>query len=298
MSKEVKMIPIDQIRIINPRHREKKKFEQIVRSIKNLGLKKPIQVSLRSVKNGEEAGYDLVCGQGRIEAFRLLGFPEIPADVVEISKEDRLLRSLVENMARRFPVTLSLVREIERLNAEGYSNAEIGKKLDVPDAAVGGFLALTKAGEVRLLSAAIKGIIPIGVAIDIAKTDGPEMQKALLKAYESKQLNQASIRAVKRLIQERRYLGKGEKKGEKNIAAQKKGTTADGLVNVYKRESQRQKILIRKARICDSKLLFVVTAFKNLLADSDFVTLLRAEGLASMPKYLSDKINAKLKEAA
>jgi len=294
MTKEVKMIPIDQIRIINPRHREKRKFELIVQSIKNLGLKKPIQVSLRSVKNGEEPGYDLVCGQGRIEAFRLLGFSEIPADVVEISKEDRLLRSLVENMARRFPVTMSLVREIERLNAEGYSNAEITKKLDLPVAAVAGFLALTKAGEVRLLFAAIKGTIPIGVAMDIAKTDGPEMQKALLKAYESKQLNQASIRAVKKLIQERRYLGKGTK----NSTDQKKGATADGLVNAYKRESHRQKILIRKARICESKLLFLVTAFKNLLADSDFVTLLRAEGLASMPKYLSDKINAKLKEAA
>lgn len=294
MSKEIKMIPIDQIRIINPRHREKKKFEQIVRSIKILGLKKPIQVSLRSVKNGEEAGYDLVCGQGRIEAFRLLGFPDIPAEVVEISKEDRLLRSLVENMARRFPVTMSLIREIERLKTEGYTNVEIGKKLDVPDVTVGGYLALTKAGEVRLLSAAIKGIIPVGVAIEIAKTDSPEMQKELLKAYESKQLNQASIRAVKRLIQERRYLGKGAK----NTSAQKKPTTADGLVNAYKRESHRQKVLIRKARICDSKLLFVVTAFKNLLADDDFVTLLRAEGLASMPKYLSEKINAKLKEAA
>jgi ParB family chromosome partitioning protein len=294
MSKEIKMIPIDQIRIINPRHRDKKKFELIVQSIKNLGLKKPIQVSLRSVKNGEEPGYDLVCGQGRIEAFRLLGFPEIPAEVVEISKEDRLLRSLVENMARRFPATMNLIREIERLKAEGYSNVEIGKKLDVADTAVGGYLALTKAGEVRLLSAAIKGLIPMGVAMDIAKTDSPEMQKELLKAYEAKQLNQASIRAVKNIMQQRRFLGKGVK----STSVKKSTTTADGLVNAYKRESQRQKILIRKAQICDSKLLFVVTAFKNLLADDDFVTLLRAEGLASMPKYLSDKINAKLKEAA
>ena len=294
MSKEIKMIPIDQIRIINPRHRDKKKFEVIVQSIKNLGLKKPIQVSLRSVKNGEEPGYDLVCGQGRIEAFRLLGFPEIPAEVVEISKEDRLLRSLVENMARRFPATMNLIREIERLKAEGYSNVEIGKKLDIADVAVGGYLALTKAGEVRLLSAAIKGLIPMGGAMDIAKTDSPEMQKELLKAYEAKQLNQASIRAVKNIMQQRRFLGKGVK----SASVKKSTTTADGLVNAYRRESQRQKILIRKAQICDSKLLFVVTAFKNLLADEDFVTLLRAEGLASMPKYLSEKINAKLKEAA
>jgi hypothetical protein len=58
---EVKMIPIDRIRILNPRHRDRKKFEIIVQSIKNLGLKKPIQVSLRSAQEEEGAGYDLVC---------------------------------------------------------------------------------------------------------------------------------------------------------------------------------------------------------------------------------------------
>jgi hypothetical protein len=79
MKDEVKMIPIDQIRILNPRHRDRKKFEVIVQSIKNLGLKKPIQVSLRSSQEEDEAGYDLVCGQGRIEAFIALGHKEIPA---------------------------------------------------------------------------------------------------------------------------------------------------------------------------------------------------------------------------
>ena len=44
----------------------------------------------------------VICGQGRIEACRILGFTEIPAIIVDISKEDRMLRSLVENMARRY----------------------------------------------------------------------------------------------------------------------------------------------------------------------------------------------------
>ena len=108
MNDEVKMIPIERIRILNPRHRDHKKFEVIVQSIKNLGLKKPIQVSLRSAQEAAEPGYDLVCGQGRIQAFIALGHKEIPAVVVEVSKEDRLLRSLVENMARRHPCTFGI----------------------------------------------------------------------------------------------------------------------------------------------------------------------------------------------
>lgn len=295
MNEEIIMIPIDRIRILNPRHRDPKKFELIVQSIKNLGLKKPIQVSPRSAQEGEESGYDLVCGQGRIEAFTALGFKEIPAIVVEVSKEERLLRSLVENMARRFPAPLALMHEIERLKAQGYNNTEIARKLDMHDAVVGGYLALQKAGEERLLDAAVCGAIPLGVAMEIAKADTPELQRELLKAYEAKQLNGVSIRAVKRLIDQRRFIGKHR---ELNARARTKSrTSAEGLINAYKRESQRQKLMVKKAKLCDAKLVFVTTAFSKLLADENFLTLLRAESFADLPTYLGEKLGAKPKEA-
>ena len=41
----VRMIPVDKIRVVNPRVRDKKKFEKIVESIAALGLKKPITVT-------------------------------------------------------------------------------------------------------------------------------------------------------------------------------------------------------------------------------------------------------------
>jgi ParB family chromosome partitioning protein len=290
------MVPIDRIRILNPRHRDRKKFALIVQSIQNLGLKKPIQVSLRTAGEADEPGYDLVCGQGRIEAFTALGHKEIPAIVVEVSKEERLLRSLVENMARRFPNALTLINEIERLKTQGYTNVQIGKKLDIADTTIGGYLALKRAGEERLLDAAISGRIPLGVAVDIAKADSVETQRGLLKAYENKQLNMVSIRAVKRLIDQRRFIGK---KRDSNHRSGRKGlTSAESLVSAYRRESQRQKLMVKKARICDAKLVFIVTAFQRLLADENFVTLLRAEGLSTMPKYLWDKVAVKQQEAA
>jgi ParB family chromosome partitioning protein len=296
MNDEVKMIPIDRIRILNPRHRDRKKFEVIVQSIKNLGLKKPIQVSLRSAQGEEGAGYDLVCGQGRIEAYIALGHKDIPAVVVEIAKEERLLRSLVENMARRHPSPLALIREIERLKEAGYGNSEIARKLDIDNAMVVGLIALQKAGEERLLDAASSGRIPLGVAMDIAKADSVETQRELLKAYESKQLNLLSIRTVKHLIDQRRFAGKQRDTGSR--AGRRRLTSAESLVHAYRRESQKQKLMIRKARICDARLVFIVTAFDKLLSDENFVTLLRAETLSTMPKYLWTKLGAKHKEAA
>lgn len=296
MNDEVQMIPIERIRILNPRHRDRKKFEVIVQSIKNLGLKKPIQVSRRATDEGEGPGYDLVCGQGRIEAFTALGHKEIPAIVVEISKEDRLLRSLVENMARRNPSVMELINEIDRLKSRGHTNSDIARKLDVDATIIYGVMALKKAGEERLLEATLSGKVPMTVAMEIAKAGSAEMQRELLKGYEAKQFNQLSIRVIKRLMDQRQLLGK-----QRGLAGQDRRnyrTSADSLVNAYRRESQRQKLMVKKARVCEAKLLFVVTALGKLMADENFVNLLRAESLATMPKDIWKRVAKKQKEAA
>jgi ParB family chromosome partitioning protein len=89
---EVQMIPVDAITVLNPRARNRRVFHELVTSIAHLGLKKPITVSRRATA----PGYDLVCGQGRLEAFIALGESEIPAIVIEASEEDCCLMSLVE----------------------------------------------------------------------------------------------------------------------------------------------------------------------------------------------------------
>jgi ParB family chromosome partitioning protein len=296
MKPEIKLIPIDQIRILNPRHRDKKKFEPVLQSIKNLGLKKPIQVSVRAAGENGGPGYDLVCGQGRIEAFVALGYKEIPAIVVEVSPEERLLRSLVENIARRHPSPMELIHEIERLKEQGDSIQQIAAKLDVSDSTIKNLTALKRAGEERLLLAAVNGTVPLSVAMEIAKADTPEAQRELLKAFETKQLNGVAIRVVKRLMDKRRFLGK-HLHNEHPDPQPKAPPTAERMVIAYKRESQRQKELIRKARLCETKLTFIVTAFNQLLANDTFVKLLENEGLATMPEYLWSKLNHKPKTA-
>lgn len=287
MKTEIHLIHLNQIRIINFRFRDKKKFEQIVHSIKTLGLKKPIQVSRRSGGESNDPGYDLVCGQGRMEAFASLGHEEIPAIIVDVPKEDRLLRSLIENMARKYPSPLAMIHEIERLKALGHSNVTIGKKLDVADTLVGGLLILNSAGEERLMEAVISGKVPIHFAIEIAKAESAEAQRQLLNAYETKQLKGSSIRIVSKLISHRKLFGK--KRGGSAPPA-KTQNSAETLVKTYKKEIVRQRGLVRKATICEARLLFIETAFRKLLADGHFPTLLRAEDVGTMPKPLTDRI--------
>ncbi len=285
MNDEIKMIPIAEIHVLNPRQRDKRKFELIVQNIKNLGLKMPITVSLRAENEPAGLKYDLVCGQGRVEAYIALGHDEIPGRVVEISKEERLVRSLVENIARRYPSPMDLIREIERLRAQGYNYTQISEKLDVSGSTVNGMMALRKAGEERLLHAAISGKIPIWVAVEIAKADTQEMQQDLMKAFESKELNFTEIRKAKRLMDKRRLLGK-----QKGDGPHSSRTSSEKIMVTYREETHRQKVMIKKSRVCDARLFNVVTAFNKLLGDAHFMTLLRAEALETMPKFLWTKL--------
>ena len=89
MSVEViEQIPVDQILVVNPRSRNRVKWLAIVASIKAVGLKRPISVSRREVPDGRGRLYDLVCGQGRLEAHIHLGQPTIDAAIVSASKAD------------------------------------------------------------------------------------------------------------------------------------------------------------------------------------------------------------------
>lgn len=293
MKQEIFNVPIDQIRILNPRYRDAKKFSVVVDSIRDLGLKKPIKISRRRTRRDDEPIYDLVYGQGRLEAFKGLGYRTIPAIIVDISKEDRLLLSLVENMARRFPRHADLIDEIQRLHAKKLSNSEIGRRLGLSDTTIAGYLALADSGEQRLLEAALRGSIPVGVAMDIAKVNDVETQRAFLTAYENKQLKQGSIRAVKRLIEQRRLLGKTVVRGQA-----KNRTTAESLVHTYRKLSQQQLATVNKGKTCERKLVFLVSALKKLLRDQQFRALLRSEKIDTMPEFLARRVESISAEAA
>ena len=85
-----------------------------------------------------------------------------------------MLRSLVENIARRHPSPMELIREIERLKEKGDTIQGIATKLDVSDNTIKGLTALKRAGEERLLEAAVNGTVPVTIAMEIAKANTPE----------------------------------------------------------------------------------------------------------------------------
>ncbi len=287
---KVRMIPVDHINVLNPRDRGRKKFTQIVGNIARLGLKKPITVTHASGSNGESR-YDLVCGQGRLEAYIALGQAEIPALVVEAPKEDLLLMGIAENLARRKHSTIELVREIGLLKDRGYTHAEIARKTDLHTGYVRAILQLLSKGEERLLQAIEKGQLPVNVAITIATSDDKAVQRALQEAYERNDLRGKALIRARRLIEARRAKGKTSHGGRRR-RVDSPDVTAHDLVKTYHAEAMKQRLVIQKAKISETRLLFAVAAVKQLFGDDNFVTLLRAEGLDTLPQYLAEQLES------
>ncbi|MBX3218947.1 MAG: ParB N-terminal domain-containing protein [Labilithrix sp.] len=282
----VQHIPINKIRVLNTRSRNKVKFNEIVTNVSQVGLKRPITVCARAGSGGE---YDLVCGQGRFEAMIQLGQTHIYAMVVEASEEDRYIMSLVENMARRHPGSLDLVRGVAELEQRGYSPAQIAEKIGVTETWARGILRLHAKGEEVLLAAVERGELPINVAVEIAWAKDQDVRRCLAEAYEREELKGKDI-AKARAIVERR-LASGKKTRSSSSKHPRKKMSTDDLVKTYKRSIQRQALLVKRAHACEAMLRIVNGAVRELLKDDHFVTLLRAEQLDKMPKTLVEHVH-------
>jgi ParB family chromosome partitioning protein len=242
----IELIPISRITVLNPRARNKRQHREIVNNIEMIGLKRPITVSRRDGPNGPR--YDLVCGEGRLEAFQMLGQTEIPAMVIEASESECLVMSLVENIARRVQRPIDVMREVGALRSRGYSEAEIARKIGVVSSWVSMVVSLLERGEERLVAAVETGLIPISLAMEISRAESEEAQGLLLDAYETGKLRGKKLAAVRRLLDLRmRGRNQSMSAGRLGRKSSNRKLTANDLMQVYQREAEKQRLLVKKS---------------------------------------------------
>lgn len=284
---ELRLIAIDRIEVLNHRERNVKIFEEITGNIQAIGLKKPITVTPRPGPDGDR--YLLVCGEGRLKAFKALGEEHIPALVVAVSDEDAFIMSLAENIARRQCRPLEILGGIKALQDRGYDRSAIVAKTGLTSKYVEGILVLLQHGEERLIVAVEKGSIPLNTALTIvgAGTDDKSVQSALQDAYEAGDLRGKQLMEAKRVLERRLVLGRSM---ERRMPRKRADVTPSSLVRTYQKEVERQRLMVRKADLAQQRLMFVTGALRRLYADDHFINLMRAEGLDTLPKYLADRI--------
>jgi ParB family transcriptional regulator, chromosome partitioning protein len=279
---EVVRIPIKMIRVVNPRSRSKVKWQSIVQSIDGLGLKRPISVCKRGTTDTDDRPYDLVCGQGRLEAFEALGEAAIPAIIVEASEDDLLLMSLVENIARRPSSHKAILYEVQALRQRGHKIEDIVAKLGVDKSYIRGVAHLIDCGEEFLVQSVEADRIPLSVAIEIAAGHDQEVNRALSEAYEKGHLRGRRLTIARRIITQRIVQRRRNGKSQQT----QRRLTGDALVREYKQKVREQEALVSKADRTRERLILLTSAIRTLIADDNFVTLLKAEGLHKLPTEL------------
>jgi ParB family chromosome partitioning protein len=295
---EIKMIPIDKIHILNPRVRNQKLFQAIAKNIADVGLKRPITVRIGS--HASDRDYDLVCGQGRIEAFQLAGKKQIPAIVINASEEEALVMSLVENLARRQHRSMDILQGVEILKRQGYDAKTIANKTGLVVEYIYDVLLLLEKGEQRLLAAVEAGTMPITVAVTIAKSPNDSIQQALQEAYDSNLLRGKKLLDAKKILEVRKRLGKMSHGGGhgRHRNRDSEHVSAREVLKIYEKEVDRKRLLTRKADATGSCMVFIIEALRDLMKDKAFKALLEAEELTSMPKRLAELCDHKISKGA
>lgn len=88
---------------------------------------------------------------------------------------------------------------------------------------------------------------------------------------------------AKRIVENRRRRGRNLDTG-----ASKPGQkpSSRSLVKAYREDTDRKRLLIRKADAARNRLIFISHAMRELFGDEKFLSLLKTEKLDSVPKKL------------
>jgi ParB family chromosome partitioning protein len=272
-------IPVDRIKVLNPRNRDRTQFRQNVRSIKEVGLLKPVVVNARNYK--KTGSYELVCGQGRFLAFKQLGRSRIPAEVISCSKKEALLYSLVENIARVPPGTMWFAREVKRMHDAGWGIKQIADIVGKSPDWIRKYVKLVEQGEARLIRGVEQGLFPITFALMVAQSDNSMVQNVLMDAFDSGIVTSGNFDTVRKVLERR--VGLGRDPSARAKGSSRKIALAQLKSDIAKR-TKDQASYVRQAKGKENRLMALLDAVSVLWKDKELLALLRSEGLYKRPQ--------------
>lgn len=275
--RDYQMIPVNKINVVNSRKRERKQFEENIRSINEVGLYKPILVNKRNL---DDTGlYDLICGEGRLLAHIELGKTHIAADVWDIDERQAHLMTLGENIARTPPQTIEFARALKEMRDYGMSWKELAAITGKSREYVSNYVRLVEQGEERLIKGVEDGVFSLNFAMSVAQSNNRSIQHLLMDAFDSGIVNSNNLPRIRKIIEDRLEKGKtlGSKKASGNY-------TVDRLKRDIRKITREKEAFVYEAGQRENRLMRLLVAMQRLKQDKTFLELLQAAGLAEGPE--------------
>ena len=183
---------------------DKEKLDELVISIKNIGLIQPITIKKNSKNN-----FQLISGERRLRAFKELKITKIPCYIRKANDQQSLEMALVENIHRQdldsIEIAISYKRLIEEINL---TQEELSKKIGKKRSTITNYLRLLKLNPI--IQSGIKdGFITMGHGRAMINIDDEKTQLTIYEKIISKNL---SVRNTEKLIQSLKNPNKNQKK--------------------------------------------------------------------------------------
>ena len=183
-------------------------LKELANSIQMYGVIQPIIV--RKARQG----YQLIAGERRYRACRMIGISTIPAIVQEMNDERAAAVSLIENLQRKELSYFEEAGAYSRLiNEFGMTQEEVAQKVGKSQSAIANKLRLLKlANELRCL------IVPETIterhARALLKLNSVEMQKEVIRAIYERDLNVKETEEVVERLRQNNLPKEGNKSGQ------------------------------------------------------------------------------------
>jgi len=171
---------------------DKEKLEELVTSIKNIGLIQPI-----TIKKISKNKFQLISGERRLRAFKKLKINKIPCYIRKANDQQSLEMALVENIHRQdldsIEIAISYKRLIEEIKI---TQEELSKKIGKKRSTITNYLRLLKLNPI--IQSGIKdGFISMGHGRAMINIDDEKLQLSIYERIISKNL---SVRNTEKLI--------------------------------------------------------------------------------------------------
>ncbi len=175
--------------------REVGDLSDLVASIREKGVLEPILVRAQPASGERGPRYTIVAGERRYRAALEAGLYEIPAIELEVSEQEALEITLIENLQRR---DLSPFEEAEGYHAlgelHGYTQERIAQAVGKSRSLVAESLALLQIPpELREVAAGL-GIRTRSVLLEVARLGNPAKMKTLLEKIGRQGLSRDDVR--------------------------------------------------------------------------------------------------------
>ena len=170
-------------------------MEELKRSILTNGLIQPI-----TVRRTPDHKYQLVSGERRLNAFREIGYKEIPAYIIEVDSEELMLAlALIENIQREKLNPIEVGSAYQRLMDECHLTQEaIADRVGKDRTTIANSIRLLKLPK-EVQDCLISEEITSGHARALINLPGKNLQLRILKNILD---NNLSVRKVEKLVKE------------------------------------------------------------------------------------------------